>query len=143
MTGSPCWKHDEAALLALVGANPPAGLWSAAKLLQHYHAPGANSARAGRSPMYMRVTRGRVDLARLDEVLALSQEVAAAVRRLPGYQSYVAGGDRASGRSFSVSTWDTEEHARWSPDVLGDILPRLQALGVQVDPPEFFEVTTT
>jgi hypothetical protein len=52
--------------------------------------------------------------------------------------------DRASGRAIIVSTWDTEEHARWSPgDVLGDIVAKLQALNVQTDAPEIYEVTTT
>ena len=94
--------------------------------------------------MYMRVTRARMDPAKIDEaVLQAGQDVAAAIRGLPGFQSYVGGVDRASGRSINVSTWDTEEHARWSAaDALGDIPSRLQSLGVQVDAPEIFEVTT-
>jgi hypothetical protein len=41
-------------------------------------------------------------------------------------------------------SWDTEEHARLSRDVLlGAFIPRLQALGVQLDPPQIFEVTAT
>jgi hypothetical protein len=93
--------------------------------------------------MYMRVTRGRLDPARFDETTKVGQDIAAAMRQLPGYQSYVAGLDQASGRAHSVSTWDTEEHARWSAnDLGGDFVSRLQALGVQLDPPEFFEVTT-
>jgi hypothetical protein len=67
--------------------------------------------------MYMRVTRGRIDPARIDEL--------------------------TGGQLVAVSTWDTEEHARWPRQALGDFVPRLQALGVQLDPPEFFEVTTT
>ena len=94
--------------------------------------------------MYMRVTRSRLDPARVDEVVSqVGQDVAAAIRRLPGCQSFVGGVDRASGQAISVSTWDTEEHARWPADALGDVPSRLQALGAQVDPPEIFEVTTT
>ena len=94
--------------------------------------------------MWMRVTRGRVDTTKADEALMqLAQDVAAAIKRLPGCQSYVGGGDRASGQTIAVSTWDTEEHARFSRDALGDIPSRMQALGGQVDQPEFFEVTTT
>ena len=93
--------------------------------------------------MYMRVTRSRIDPARIDEAGSqVGPVLFAAVSRLPGYQSYMVGADRASGRAVSVSTWDTEEHARWFPDALGDVPSRLQALGVQTDPPEIFEVTT-
>ena len=88
----------------------------------------------------MRVTRSRGDRARLDEVQTLVPEIAAAVRQLPGCQSYIVGVDRAAGTALSVSTWDTEEHARWTGDRLGDLPSRLQALGVQLDPPEFLEV---
>ena len=94
--------------------------------------------------MYMRVVRGRIDPANIDEaVTQLGQDLAAAVRRLPGCQSFVGGGDRATGQTITVSTWDTEEHARYSQDALGDVASRIQALGVQVNPPEIFEVTAT
>ena len=92
--------------------------------------------------MYLRVTRGRLDPARFDEVTQVGQEIAAASRRLPGNQSYVAGIDRASGRVLTVSTWDTEANAR--ADRLGGtgLASRMQVLGVHMDPPEFFEVST-
>ena len=45
--------------------------------------------------MWMRVTRGRVDPAKVAEAVKLAPDVTAAFKRLPGYQSYVAGGDRA------------------------------------------------
>ena len=93
--------------------------------------------------MYMRVTRARVDPSKLDEAVGqLAADLRAAISRLPGYQSYTLTVDRAGGQALSVSTWDTEEHARWSREVLGDIPSRLQALGMQIDPPEFFEETT-
>ena len=96
--------------------------------------------------MYMRVTRARIDPAKLDEARdKVGQDLVAAVSRLPGYQSYMVGADRAAGRTLSVSTWDTEEQARWSPDAVdavGDILFRLQALGLQVESTEIFEVST-
>ncbi len=92
--------------------------------------------------MYMRVTRGRwPNLATVDdEANKMIAELVAAVKRQPGNQSYVTGVDRASGRTVAVSTWDTEEHAQWSPAALGDVLPRLQARGLQIDPPEILEV---
>jgi hypothetical protein len=52
-------------------------------------------------------------------------------------------GRDATGQAITVSTWDTEDHARWSAaEAPGDLPSRLQALGVQVDPPQIFEVTT-
>jgi quinol monooxygenase YgiN len=89
--------------------------------------------------MYIRVSRGRVDPVKYEDVVRLGQDIAAAVARLPGCQSYQGGGDRAMGKIISVSTWDTEEHARFSRDALGDLLSRLQATGVQLDPPEIYE----
>jgi hypothetical protein len=80
----------------------------------------------------MLVTCSRVDPARTDEASKLVQDIAAAIRRQPGCQSFVIGGDRATGRAIAVSTWDTEEHAQWIPDDLGDIGSRLQTVGIQV-----------
>jgi hypothetical protein len=90
---------------------------------------------------YMRVTRGRIDPAGWEELNKLGQEIAATIRRLPGNQSYVAGVDLASGRAQTVSIWDTEEDARRDNLAGTDLASRVQALGVQLDPPEFFEVT--
>ena len=94
--------------------------------------------------MYIRVTRGRVDPARLDQVVnQLVGDVQASASRRPGYQGFMSGVDRASGRTITVTTWDTEEHARWPRESAGDLLARFQALGIQLEPPEFFEATTT
>ena len=91
--------------------------------------------------MWVRITRGQVDPGKVDEGIQLSHDIAAAIKRQPGCQSFMLAGDRGTGRSVSISTWDTEEHARWSaPEVYGDILPRFQALGAQTDQPELYEV---
>lgn len=47
--------------------------------------------------------------------------------------------DRAAGKSIAVSTWDIEEHANFPHEALGSLLPRLQAMGHQTDPPEIYE----
>jgi hypothetical protein len=111
---------------------------------QHYHAP-AQAQLLREVAMDMRVVRGRMDPARIDEAEGsqVAQELAAAVRRLPGCQSFMGGGDRATGQTIAVSTWDTEDHARYPVEALGEVLSRLQAVGLQADPPEIFEVTTT
>ena len=91
--------------------------------------------------MYLRLTRGRFDPSRIDEVTRLNQEVRAALERLPGYQGGQIGIDRTAGRLMAVTTWDTEEHARFSRETLGDVLTRMQAVGSQLEPPEVYEVT--
>ena len=95
--------------------------------------------------MYLRSTRGRFDSARYDELLPLSQEVNAAVQALPGCQSVHVGLDRSAGRLTTVSTWDTAEHADFSREAagaLGDLVRRVQAIGVQLEPPEIYEIIT-
>ena len=89
--------------------------------------------------MYLRVTRGRFDPSRYDEVMSLNREVNAALRRLPGLQSSHVGIDRSAGRLVAVTTWDTEEHARFSREALGDVVSRMQAVGSQLEPPEVYE----
>ena len=91
--------------------------------------------------MYMRVGRARMDPARLDEDRTLVQDITEAYRQLPGFQSLMFGVDRTTRQFVAASTYDTEEHARWIPN-RSDLDARLQAVGVQGDPPEFFEVTT-
>ena len=90
--------------------------------------------------MYLRITRARFDPARYDDVVPLAREVTAAVQRLPGFQHYHGGLDRSAGTIAAVSVWDTEEHARFSRDALGDVIGRLQAMGVQLELPELYEI---
>jgi hypothetical protein len=114
------------------------------RLKQHYYARARGLKLVPEAVMYMRVVLGRVDPARVDDEMGrqVVHDVIAALKRLPGNQSYVTGVDRASGRTIAISTWDTKEHARFSSGAGGDIVSRLQALGVQVEPPQIFEVTS-
>jgi len=89
--------------------------------------------------MHMRVTRARSDPKRFDESVRVMLQAAEAVRQLPGNDSTWVVGDRATGEAVVISTWDTEDHARWSPDALGEWGGKLQAVGVQFDPPQIFE----
>ncbi len=90
--------------------------------------------------MYLRITRARFDPTRHDEVLPLMREGNAAVQELPGFQRLEQGVDRNAGIIVEVSIWESEEHARFSRDRLGDVPPHLHALGVQLDPPEIYEI---
>ncbi len=50
------------------------------------------------------------------------------------------GGDRTAGTVATVSVWDSAEHARFARETLGAPLERAMALGVQLDPPEIYEI---
>ena len=95
--------------------------------------------------MYLRITRGRFDSARYDELLPLTQEVNAAVQAMPGCQSVHSAVDRTGGRVAVVSRWDTLEQASFSRDTVAstaDVVRRIQAIGAQIEPPEIYEVVS-
>jgi len=48
--------------------------------------------------------------------------------------------DRTAGTVAAVSVWDSAEHARFARETLGAPLERVMALGVQLDPPEIYEI---
>ena len=90
--------------------------------------------------MYLRLTRARFDPALTEHIVPIAGEVRAAMRRLPGLQHNHQGIDRTAGTVAAVSIWDSEEHARFAREALGDPISRLQALGVQFEPPEIYEI---
>jgi quinol monooxygenase YgiN len=90
--------------------------------------------------MYIRVARGRFDPARYDEMMAVADDLIAALRRLPGFRGYQGGVDRAAGTVVAVSHWDTREHAQFDRAALGDVIPRMQVGGLQQEPAEVYEV---
>ena len=89
--------------------------------------------------MYVRVTHGRTDPAKYDEVTRLVPAVRAAIQQLPGCQGMQGGIDRATGDTVSVSTFDTLEHAKFTRESLGEPLARLLAAGWQGDTPQIYE----
>jgi len=90
--------------------------------------------------MFVRVVRSRVDASKIPADSQLTQDLAAAVKRMPGNQSFMGGLDSANGRAITVSTWDTREHASYSPDALGDVQSRIRAIITDIDEPEIYEV---
>lgn len=93
--------------------------------------------------MYLRITRGRFDPATYDQLRPLADEVTAAGQRLPGLDRIYQAVDRAAGTVVAVSTFDTEAHARFArEETLGEVIGRIRALGVQLEPPEVYEVTS-
>jgi hypothetical protein len=75
--------------------------------------------------MIVRISKGRFDLERVDEVerlLAASEEaLRAPLRELPGLLHYYVGIDRDAGTVTNTSVWDTIEHAR----VMNELRPML------------------
>lgn len=59
---------------------------------------------------------------------------------MPGFQHLYQARDLSGGSIVAISLWDTEEHARFSRENLGEVVARLGEQGVQLDPPEIFEV---
>ena len=92
--------------------------------------------------MFLRITRGRFDPARYDEVTLVVREVNAAVEQLPGFQHLHSGLDRAGGRLAVATLWETREQAQFSRDALGEVMRRTEAAGLQLEPAEVYEVTS-
>ena len=91
--------------------------------------------------MYIRTTRLRYDPAREDEFVRIWEEaVIPVVQHLPGFKGYQGSIDRDSGTAISIVTWDTAEHARFSRDRIAAAVSQLQAVGVQLEPSEVYEV---
>ena len=90
--------------------------------------------------MYLRLTRARFDPAVHDQIVPIALEVDTAMRRLPGLQHNHQGLDRAAGTVAAVSVWDSEEHASFARESLGEPIGRLRALGVQFEEPEIYEI---
>jgi quinol monooxygenase YgiN len=91
--------------------------------------------------MYIRLAQGKVDPSKLDEVSAILREGLPAMKQRPGFQNAYLGAHRESGRGFTLSMWDTEEHASYRHAVAPETGARLQALGLQVEPLTVYEVT--
>ncbi len=92
--------------------------------------------------MHVRITRGQFDPARAEDVQNVTDDVAAALKALPGFVSYTGGLDRAAGTLVAISTWQDEEAAKFSREQLGDVLSRVLELA-QLEAPEFYEVVIT
>lgn len=61
--------------------------------------------------MYSRIARAKFNTSKSEDVIRVAKEGVAATKKLAGFQSVTYHYDRASGWGFSVSVWDTKEHA--------------------------------
>jgi quinol monooxygenase YgiN len=92
--------------------------------------------------MYVRITRGRFQPERFDDIEALSPDIAEAIKVLPGFLSYQGGVDRSTSTIVAISNWEDRGSAEFPRDKLGDVFDRITAL-VQLEPAEIYETTIT
>jgi len=78
--------------------------------------------------MYVRITRGRFQPERIDDVEALSSSIAEAIKTLPGFLGYQGGVDRNTSTIVAISNWDDRGSAEFPRDKLGDVFDRVTAL---------------
>lgn len=89
--------------------------------------------------MYLRLTRSHVDPVHAEAVAQHVPGITAALRALPGVQDVQVGIDRATGRTLSLTSFETAEHAPFSRERLSTVLAPLQALGWEPVAPEIYE----
>ncbi len=89
--------------------------------------------------MFVRVTHGRYDVANEAEIQRMVEErLIPAMKQLPGFQSYLGGVDRSTGKLFAISAWETVEQSQ-AVDVHALRAP-FGSL-IQFEPAEVYEIT--
>ena len=63
--------------------------------------------------MYVRITRGRFQPERIDDVEALSSSIAEAIKTLPGFLGYQGGVDRNTSTIVAISNWEDRGSAEF------------------------------
>jgi hypothetical protein len=92
--------------------------------------------------MVVRITRGRFDPARIDDVQrVVDEELIPALRRFPGFLDYKGGVNRRTGQVVAITSWDTAEHANFARDAISEMVAALSALGVTLEPADIYEIT--
>src|SRR3954464_8112428 len=92
--------------------------------------------------MYVRITRGRFQPERIDDVEALSSSIAEAIKTLPGFLGSQGGVDQNTSTIVAISNWEDRGSAEFPRDKLGDVFDRITAL-VQLEPAEIYETKIT
>jgi quinol monooxygenase YgiN len=65
--------------------------------------------------MFLRVVHSSIDPAKIDDVLALKDDVIAATKKQAGFVSFQGGVSRATGAFITISTWQTEAAGKLRP----------------------------
>ncbi len=91
--------------------------------------------------MYVRVTPAHFNRNRYDDLLGMTRErLLPALRQLPGFQSFHGCIDREAGKLLIITVWETEEQARTLRDIIRDLVAQLQAIDVELESPEIYEL---
>ncbi len=95
--------------------------------------------------MYLRVSRGTFDPGSMSEeqLDALTEGVADAVKTQPGFVSYQSGVNREAGTLVAISTWQDEDSANFPREALGPVISQAMDLGVRLEAPEMYDVGAT
>lgn len=89
--------------------------------------------------MYVRTTHFPYDPAKEEELLRMTDaQLIPAFRRLPGFQSYTTGFDRAKGCGIAVSLWSSADHEQVMYAATGNILAQMNPLGLATEPPQLY-----
>jgi heme-degrading monooxygenase HmoA len=91
--------------------------------------------------MYVRVTPFSFDPAKEQEIVRFTDErLMPAIRQLPGFRRYTGALDRAHGRGFAISEWDTLEQAEQFRTALGSLVQQIAELSVRLEAGQTLEV---
>ena len=90
--------------------------------------------------MYVRVSHSTFDPAKRTEVDAVTEEAGEVLAGLPGFVRYVGAADDGSGMGVVISFWESEEAAGFDRAAFGDVMSRLAASGLALQPPQVFKV---
>jgi hypothetical protein len=94
--------------------------------------------------MYMRISRGSFPSGTdVQKMIELNETVADALKNRPGFVSFHAGLNQQSGTFLAVTMWKDEESANFPREALGNFVSQGQALGIQLEPAESYEVNVT
>ncbi len=90
--------------------------------------------------MYVRINRGIFDVAKANAIIemlrASEEQLAPALKQLPGLQSYQTGVDAERGTMIAISIWDTAEHAQALSQLpeMNVLRSTFQQFGIVFDP---------
>ena len=96
--------------------------------------------------MYVRISRGTFDLAKARDVIemlrASEEQLAPALKQLPGLHSYQTGVDAEHDTMIAISVWDTAEHAQAMSRLpeMNVLRSMFQLYGIVFDPLSTYDI---
>jgi hypothetical protein len=92
--------------------------------------------------MFLRIARSHAQPGSLSQsqIDSLNKDILAALKRAPGFQHSYQATDMDGGHAVVISVWDTKEHAQLDRSSLGDVIGRIRQAGIEIDPPEIYEI---